>query len=245
MIRTLIVAVLGLALSACNVALPSAVDVAPFETRTPAMPFAEGVYCGLQPGEDDVLRVAAGEQESCGEFLWNFEARLFRVINGGRGQQTVALVDLGGGLLLIQLSSGEEERPDDVFSNTLATVSVNDSALALIPVVNNEQVKTFAAKYPGIVLGSYAEGHGDPSAPPTTAYYVADGEPEDIRGLVRDMALAMLRNLIGEIDQKGLAPEHGIPVMVRSELGLANHPPTPAQQQDIDALMLKLRAMVE
>ena len=55
----------------------------------------------------------------------------------------------------------------------------------------------------------------------------------------------MLRNLIGETDQKGLAPEYGIPVIVRSEPGVANHPPTPAQQRDIDALMLKLRAMVE
>lgn len=245
MLRTMIVSLAAIAVSGCNVGLPSAVDVAPFEVRTPAPAFTEGVYCAFREGQDGVVRVATGEDDICSGFAWDSEARLYRADNGDRGRQAIAVVDLGGGLLLSQISSGEKEQQDSAFSNTLMAFSVHDSAMALIPVINDERVRTFAADYPGIVLDSYAEGHGNPDGPPPIHHYVAEGEPEDIRALVRDIALRSISEMILSLDEGAAEPTGLIPFAVRDARGAPDHLPTAEQQRDIDVLVAKLRALAK
>ena len=260
MIRALIVAFASLIASGCG--LPSAVDAAPFGARLVESPFPDGVYCGLDDDEDGLLVIRSAEEEgdnNCAALTWDASRRLFIMTDesdDAKAPGKLALADLGDGLLLLQF----EERPEDDLSEkpwSLMVGMVQGDFIGILPLVSDQRAVDLAASYPSITLSKHHIPFMTPSVPadappgiepPQSAHhYVSAGAPEDVRSLARDIALMMLRAIVAEANNKGPLPAHGafLPGLVRVEAGVPDHPPSPAQMRDIDALMAKLRVLAE
>jgi hypothetical protein len=246
MIRTLLVLVAGLAASACGLSLPSAVDVAPFEARTDfSVLAADGRYCALD--KDEAGTIVLKPEEGCDRIRWDGDTRLYQPVEDAEAAP-MATVDLGGGLFLTQSMPKETGDADDPY--WLGAMIVEGDVAAIIPVPNSSQIEPFVARYPGIALGPFSswpveerEDATTPPTPPPAFYHIAQGSPQDVRSLVRDIAVWATGEMIAKAEEEGVPLVEMVPVLVRDESG-AGGPPTAQQQRDIDAVLAKVRSLV-
>lgn len=223
--RTVLATLTMLAASACGpLGLPTAVDAIPFDARPATQPFADGVYCGLDEDEEDdsklVVRSLTEEGDSaCTTWTWDAGRRLFVVAGETDGflkTGDVAIADLGDGLLLMQFpeTKPEDEEADEKPWAFLLWIAMGEGeAVALVPLPSSEEVRARASAYPGIV---FSADEDDPAPAPEPPQDAAE-------------------------DAEVIAPP--APVMVRAEAGAPDHPPTPEQLRDIDALMKRFLAL--
>jgi hypothetical protein len=245
MIRTLVVLIAGLAVSACGLSLPSAVDAAPFEARTDfSVLAADGRYCALD--KDEAGTIVVKSEEDCDRIRWDGDARLYRPMDDAQAAP-VATVDLGGGLFLTQTMPKEAGDADDPY--WLGAMIVEGDAAAIIPVPNGSQIEPFVASYPGIALGPFSswpvaepEDTAIPPPPPPAFYHIAAGSPQDVRSLVREIAVSAMGEMIAKAKEEGVPLVEMVPILVRDESG-AGGPPTAQQQRDIDAVLAKLQSL--
>lgn len=265
MLRSL-TAVLTLCMaSGCALGLPSTVDAVPFAERlaTPVLP--DGVYCSLDKAEEDgslIVLSADNEGESnCAAITWDAASRRFTMSDeSGRtpGVSHLGFADLGGGLLLLQFddqrAAGESDKP---WRFTLMAGVAHAGAIAILPLVVNEETLELAARYPSITFGAHPipfmtpvlpeDAPEDAEPPEIPPNYIDNGKPEDIRSFARDIAVMMLTRVAQGAKDEGIALDQELvfPTLLRDEAGQPDHPPTPAQQRDLDALAKKVAALAK
>lgn len=260
MLRILMAGFAMLAMSACTIGVPSAVEAAPFADRMANAPFADGVYCALARDADGGPVVKSGDADSeknCATFIWQASRRAFEVTDG-EGEmppEDIAPADLGGGLFLLQFYTAEADRGDKPFSFQLMAGMAQGEALAVLPLGFDDRAAAMVARYPGVQLSTYEVGSPFPPAPveadgvaepvaPQKAFYISGGSPADIRALVRDIALYSVGWTAREAEEKGVPLADGIVTFVRDVAGAADHPPSAIQRDDITKTMAQLQALV-
>lgn len=263
MLRILMAGLAMLAASGCVVGLPSAVDAAPFADRMARAPFADGVYCGIDKVDDGGQLVkSSGEdrEKNCAAVIWDVTQRQFmlRDPQGEAPDIGWTPADLGGGLFLLQWPIDDAQRDDAPFRYWLMVGAAHGDAVAFLPLPSDARVDAAAARYPGVMLSIHAIANPRLPPPPAEAgdeadpqpqtqdvRYIAAGSAADVRALARDLTLDLVAELMGAAAEENLPASHYVPILVRDVAGAEDHPPTPAQQRDIDAIMETLKRAAE
>lgn len=255
MLRILMAGLALLAASACTVGLPSEVEAAPFADRMAKAPFADGVYCALERDEAraPLVRTSQADGENnCATFSWQAARREFtaRDTQDEEPKMTFTPADLGGGLFLLQMPVDEADLGETPYAFWLMTGAAHGDAVAFLPLPFDERVAAMAARHPGVRLATHQvatpllsvpvpEGSDENVAPePQTraVTYIAGGSAVDVRRFVRDLTVELFAGLADEAAAEGAPLSQAIPMLVRDTAGGADHPPTQAQQRDIEAV---------
>lgn len=245
-----------MAASGCSLGLHSAIDAAPFEARMAAPPFRDGVYCRLTKDDGGELRVPGQSGENaneCSSFSWDAARRLSVQRDAEGNEKELKLVDLGDGFFMMQLPAtyGDDDRP---FAFTLWAGVAKSDAFVIIPISYGEELAPVGARHPGVTFSIYKPPQQSPPEPAQTpdglkveplvdnpdVFYISAGAPADIRDLVRDIIDAGLKMNAPPPEEARKWKGEGM--MVRDVPSQADHPPSAAQQREIDAIVGKLLA---
>jgi hypothetical protein len=223
----------ALALSGC-VTSGSKMDLAPFETRPAAAPFAVGDYCNVE-NEDgaDLVR----SRDECVQVSWDRRARRFTytmVDDGKTIVLPVSVTPFRNGVLFAQADRADiikltdepaeksTRKDDDTPPHMHAALLVVGGAMINLGWdATAEDMDALAARHPKIKV----EGKG-------TSRVIAEGSRQDALDYVWDLLMVSLK-------KEGRVPA----ILAKDRLGAANHAPSKAQSRDIKAALAKIDAL--
>jgi hypothetical protein len=268
MLRGILIGVFGLAVSACTIGLPTAVDAAPFEARMTEAPVQDGVYCGLAPGDTGQLVVRGQARGACAMFRWIAAERMVLVEPLGEGEAPMkaAPVDLGQGLFMLQLPLDAEKRKGKPFAFTLMAGMADDGVLTIFPFPSNGEFAGEVVSHPGVTFATHGgldkmaaqpqpPGAGEPDAVPVDEMsmrlaeekfvYIADAEPAAIRSLANSLVRRMVRYVRTEAVAQDVPLAMGLALFVRGEPSMLDQPPSAEQWRRIETLAAKVSALTD
>jgi hypothetical protein len=218
MFRRLLIAVTALAASACSYG--SAIDIAPMNARISKPVIAPGDYCEVQ-GKAAPFTIVS--HEDCVPLVWTEATRTYTVKDPDKPAEdtTAPVVSLGSGLYAAQITTPEAK--GDRYQ--LFVFFAKGNAFAMLPVLDDEPLKTLAAKHKK--LGFTPATDGRP--------YIATGKPEHIRAFLRDAAKESLRELRRDDEEMSVG--------VLDTSGAADHPASKQQTKDIEDILKAAKSM--
>jgi len=205
----------GAALCASACSYGSAVDIAPMKDRLAHPMVPAGEYCQAH-GAQGAYMIASGDD--CGRLKWNAAKRSLDVIDAEKPKDTMsfAVVDLGGGLYATQYEAADPaDRPDP---HQLNLVIASGKAFAGIGVLDGEELDVVLKRHPKLKIAQ-AKGKDD---------YIAAGDVEEIKAFLRDAGGETLKAARNKGDE--------LSVDVLDKRSKADHPASPAQVRDIEAV---------
>ncbi len=217
MLRLLASGLAALLLSAC--AYGSAVDMAPMNARVSKPVIPPGAYCEAQQAGGAWRIVSSND---CIPVTWDAKTRTYAMEDDTAPDdvQESAIVSLGGGLYLAQIT----EADDGPFDHHIHLLLAKGGAFAILPVLDDDGVKALAARHAKVIFRT----HGNRP-------YIAAGKVSDIKAFLKDAAQASLLKMREEGEPLSLG--------VRDAMGAPDHPATRAQVKDIEAVMKAARKL--
>jgi hypothetical protein len=218
MIRKLLIALAGLAASACTYG--SAVDMAPMTSRAFWPTLVPGDYCEVQGTAAPFTVVSSAD---CVPLVWDGPSRSYTIADPDDSEDATiaAIVSLGSGLYLGQ-TEVETDTPDKF--QLLVFIAMGD-AFATLPALDDAPLKEVAAKHTEVSFAR--DGSGRP--------YIAAGGPREIKAFLRDAARRALLEMKKENEPLSLG--------IRDTAGAADHPATEQQQKHIEAVLKTAKSL--
>jgi hypothetical protein len=216
MLRTLLIALAGLAASACTYG--SAVDMAPRAERPFWPTLVPGDYCEVQGTAAPFTVISSAD---CVPLVWDGASRSYTIGDREDDLTTAAIVSLGSGLYLGQ-TEVETDTPDKF--QLLVFIAMGD-AFAMLPALDDAPLKEVAARHAKVSFAD--DGGGRP--------YIAAGSPKEIKAFLKDAARRALLEMKKENEPLSLG--------IRDKAGAADHPATEEQQKHIEAVLQTARSL--
>jgi hypothetical protein len=221
MLRAILAAFAALAMSACSYG--SMVDMAPFKSRISTPAVAPGDYCEVQ-GEAAPFTIVSNDD--CVPITWDRATRTYTMVDVEDPEESIqsAVISLGPGLYAAQwdVRDKDGDQPDRY---QLFLFLARGNAFAMLSPLDDEPLRQLAARHKRI---TFREDR-------TRRPYIAAGDVNDIKAFLRDAAKESLRTLKAE--DETLEPG------ILDKAGAADHPASPQQTRDIEAVLKLARSM--
>jgi hypothetical protein len=205
-------AIAALCASACSYS--SAVDVAPYKSRSSQAVLADGDYC---EAAGQWAPFTVNSSRDCVPVKWSGATRTYAVsIDEDDASETVdaAIAPLGAGLYAAQIDVDDGPAPHQIH-----LFVARGDAFAMLNILDDKELKAVTARHPKVTFG--ADRSGRP--------YVAAGKLSRVKAFLRDVAREAL--IIDNREGEALS------VGVRDMGGMPDHPATRRQTEDIEAVL--------
>jgi hypothetical protein len=174
-----------------------------------------GDYCQAH-GAQGAYMISTGED--CGKLVWNGAQRTLEVIEEDKPKEKMAfaIVDLGGGVYATQYDAKEPVgRPD---RHQLNLIIASGKAFTSLGVLDGDELDVVLKRHPKLKIGQVKDKDD----------YIAAGDVEEIKAFLKDAGGRSLK----AAKVKGEEVE----VVVLDKRRRAEHPASPAQVRDIEAV---------